>query len=506
MKLKLSYNFFVFLFFYLSVLCYLSSVFCLKSAGAEEHWEPAAIHIATTLSDGNLTVEDVVKAARAKNIKVVIITDRDFMKWEYGLWPFRNLIKKTVEMNSVFKYGVDNYLKLIKLESNKNPDMVILPGLEVAAYYHWSGSPLYRNLKISDWHKHILVFGLTGPQDYKNLPVLSNATLPKKFVAKHLLLFWPVLALFLGVIFLRKKEFSYTDDSGHVFGSYSFKWRAAGWSMLILGLLFLLNNLASPLFVFHQYADFGARPYQMLIDYCNKKGALAFWAHPEAKNISRQGDIKIETWAHVDDLWKTKDYTGYSVFYEGYEEVGKPGGEWDYLLSAYCDGKRSSPSWAIAGLAFDHGTVADFNKALDDLQIYLLLDVLNPISVLDALRRGRVYVSRGAEKNKFFLEQFSVEDTVTGKTAKVGEKIEVAGSPAIHINGDFKSLDVSPSQVQVKLVRNGKVIKVFESNAPLDVTYEDDGAPGGMSFYRIEIRNGSQLVVTNPIFVEKNKI
>jgi hypothetical protein len=471
---------------------------------AQEHWEPAAIHIATTLSDGNLTVEDVVKAARAKNIRVVIITDRDFMKWEYGLWPLRNLIKKTVEMNSVFKYGVDNYLKLIELESNKNPDMVILPGLEVAPFYHWSGSPLFRNLKISDWHKHILVFGLLRPQDYKDLPVLPNTALFNKFTPKHLLLFWPILIFFLGVVFLRKKEFSYKDDNGRVFDSYSFKWRAAGWSVIALGLLFLFNNLVSPLLEFDQYSDFGAAPYQMLIDYCNKKGALTFWAHPEAKNISRKDDIRIETWAHIDDLWKTKDYTGYSIFYEGYKEVGKPGGEWDYLLSAYCEGKRSRPAWAIAGLAFDHGTVGDFNNALDGLQVYLLLDVLNTRSVLDALRRGRVYVSRGTEKNTLFLEQFTVNDSVTGKTANVCEEIEVTGPPVIHIKGRFASLEVSQPQAQVKLVRNGKVIKIFESNTPLDITYEDGEAPGGRSFYRIEIRSGSQLVIANPIFVKRS--
>jgi hypothetical protein len=140
----------------------------------QESWVPIAIHVSTAISDGSLMLPEVINVARAKGMKAVIVTDRDFMKWEYGLWPLRNIIKKTKEMNSVFKIGVDKYLNLIESEAKRNPDIVIIPGLESAPFYYWQGIPFSENFKICDWHKHILVFGLEKPEDFRKLPVLSN--------------------------------------------------------------------------------------------------------------------------------------------------------------------------------------------------------------------------------------------------------------------------------------------------------------------------------------------
>lgn len=501
-ELKLAQNRMPFFVFCFIASYFLFSILCLN-AFAQGRWEPAAIHIATTVSDGNLTVEQVAGIARSKGVKIVIITDRDSMKWEYGLWPFRYLIKKTVEMNSVSKYGVDNYLKLIELESKKNKDMVILPGLEVSPFYYWSGSPIYGNLRIGDWHKHILVFGLTSPKDYKELPVLTNSSLAMKPVFRHIFFAWPVLTVLMGILFMTKREFSYKDDLGHVSNVYSLKWRVAGAVTIVLSIIFLLNNAASPFFEFHQYADFGSKPHQLLIDYVNQKGGQTFWAHPEAKNISRQGNIRIETWAHVKDLWDTKGYSGFSIFYEGYEEAGKIGGDWDYLLSEYCDGARDRPVWVIGGLAFDFGTQDDLKKALDDLQTYIYLDKRDPASVLGALRTGRVYVSRGAEKNKFLLTGFSVIDAGSGKSAGIGGQIDIKGRLSINIKGEFVPLEDTFRQAQIKLVRNGKLVKTFPFVSGAVISYEDADLPEGMSFYRLEIKNGSQLIVTNPIFVRK---
>ncbi len=483
-----------------SVILFLT-YFLPLNAGAQMHWEPAAIHIATTVSDGTLSADQIIDAARQKNINIVILTDRDFMRWEYGFWPLRHLIKKVVESNSIYAYGFDNYLNLIKLESSKNPGMVIIPGFEAAPYYHWSGSPLYGNLRLSDWHKHILVLGIETADDFNNLPVLSNPLLPKKFSLKHIFLLCPLLTLILGAIFLTKRESTYSDSHGNLFIKYSFKWRVAGFSVIVLSLLFFFNNLFSPSFEFNQYSDYGSSPYQKLIDYANQKGALTFWAHPEAKNISRRGNIKIETWAHEADLWNTQRYTGYSIFFEGYNQVGKIGGDWDYLLNAYCSGERSSPVWAIGGLAFDSGSVDAFKKLLDDVRTYLLVDKLDVVSVLDAIGSGRAYVSRGIEDNRLFLDSFMVSDLSRLNGAGIGQELVVKGAPFISIKWKFSSDNYPDSGFQIKLVRDGKVIKVFNESQPLEALFEDGQMPVGKSFYRLEIKNGRQLVVTNPIFV-----
>jgi hypothetical protein len=485
-----------------------------------ESWFPVAIHMSTTVSDGNLSLSEILDVAKANGISVVIPTDRDFMRWEYGLWPFRNILKITNETNSVFKFGIHNYLKLIEFESIKNPDMVIIPGIESAPFYHWDGIPYLGKtrplmewgrstplgkFRIRDWHKHILVIGLDKAGDYKNLPVLPNkAALRKPFNLASALLLWPLFALFIGLRLFFRREFNYKDDLGHELGRFSKKNRKLGAVLAAASVLLLINNQPFCFFLYDQYAEQpSARPYQVLIDYVNQKNGLTFWAHPEAKNIANQGGIGIETSEHVEDLWKTKDYTGYAVFYEGYEKVGKINGEWDYLLSDYCEGRRKKPVWAIAGLAFDHGTAEDLTKLMQDAQTYVLASARTKEGILKSLGRGRMYCSRGIDKNRIFLKDFTVTDSDSQERVVVGGEIKVKGAPIIEIKGVSFGEGTVGREVEIRLDRDGKVIQVFHVSAPFEVRYEDKDFVKGKSFYRVEIKNGSQLIVTNPIFVEK---
>jgi glycosyltransferase involved in cell wall biosynthesis len=477
-------------------------------AYAQEHWEPMAMHIATTVSDGSLDLSEIVGLARTKGVKVLVITDRDFMKWEYGLWPLRNLIKKTVESNSVFKYGIDKYLKDIALESSKNNDMVIVPGLESAPFYYWSGFPWAKNLKISDWHKHLLVVGLGKPEDIRSLPVVANKHyLMVPFGSKDIFFFWPLLLFFLGLFFLRKREFGYKDDKGREWGRFSKKDRVIGLVIVCGSLLFILNNAPFRSFAYDPYArNAGVRPYQILIDDVNRKGGVTFWAHPEAKNISKQGDVRIETWSHVEDLHKTQDYSGFAIFQEGYEQAGKVGSDWDALLGAYCRGDRKSPVWVVTGLAFDFGTKQDFLDLLDIFGMYASVSSLDEKSVVAALRQGKVYVSRGFEKNKLLLEEFYAVDPLSGEKQGVGATLRLSGDPVLKIKGRYAVADPGTAlvpKIGTKLIRNGRVVKVFDSVGPLDISYVDEGLAWGKSYYRLEIQNGGQFIVTNPIFVEK---
>ncbi|RKY42128.1 MAG: hypothetical protein DRP81_07835, partial [Candidatus Omnitrophota bacterium] len=42
---------------------------------------PAIIHIASTVSDGEYSLSEIVKIAKDNGIKVVVINDRDLMRW-----------------------------------------------------------------------------------------------------------------------------------------------------------------------------------------------------------------------------------------------------------------------------------------------------------------------------------------------------------------------------------------------------------------------------------------
>ena len=63
---------------------------------------------------------------------------------EYGLPPFRNLIRKKVELNSINSGGADKFIQAIQEVRQKYPDMIIVPGSETAPFYYWTGSPLKR--------------------------------------------------------------------------------------------------------------------------------------------------------------------------------------------------------------------------------------------------------------------------------------------------------------------------------------------------------------------------
>ncbi|HAJ57171.1 MAG TPA: hypothetical protein DCL35_05315 [Candidatus Omnitrophica bacterium] len=486
-----------------SVLCLLFSVFC-GSVYAEKHWEPVAMHVATTVSEGNLSLDQVIKAARTKDINIVIVTDRDFMKWEYGLWPLRNVFKKTRESNSVFKFGIDKYLQLIELESRKYPGMVIIPGVESAPFYYWQGLPFLKDFKISDWHKHMLVVGLKKYDEYRALPVLSNrGAIMEPYNIKSLCLLWPLVTLVFGIMMLKKRECHYEDEAGRELCKFSKKWRLGGLLLIGFSALFLFNNFPFRTLKYDQYSFAGSRPYQLLVDHVRQEGGLTFWAHPEAEYISSEAGVGIETRAHTGDLYKTRGYTGFAVFYEGYAQVGKIGGDWDRLLGAYCRGEMESPVWAVGGLAFDYGTVSDLTRRMDDVQTYVFIEGLDEDLVLEALREGRVYVSRGAWNNRFLLESFFIRDPATGKSASIGGEVDIAGMPVIEIKGGFSSAQGLVPDAEFKLIRNGEVLKAFAGAQPLDIRYDDNSLPKGRSYYRLEIKNGDQLVIVNPIFVNK---
>ncbi len=482
---------------FLSLFAYPSCVW------AEEEFiqVSAAIHINSTVSDGKYALAEITEIARLNKFQAVIFTDRDSMRWQYGLWPLRNIIKKTVESNSVFVYRPERYLNRIRRLQERNPDLVLIPGVESAPFYFWKGSPFNNTLAIHNWHRHMLLIGMEASEDYKRLPVVGNPQglwLSLRF--KDIYRFWPILVVLIGGLCLRKRQFAYKDYNGITLGDYSRAWQILGTVLIVLGLAFLINNYPFRGLKFDQYqGDLGTAPYQNFIDYANERGALCFWAHPEAEYVQKRGEIKIETLSYVKNLLKTQGYAGFTVFHEGYKQVGIPGGIWDEVLMQYCQDKRKAPVWAIAGLAFDQN--GDLSSRMQNLRNRLLVPQLNKVQVLTALKKGRMYVLRGKQSGQFILDKFTIADAVTGNNAVMGQELLLAGGVRLNITGSF--LDGNNSPVEIALIRDGKVIKVFEETAPFNVIYDDDYMPtsGQRSYYRLQIRAKDLIVITNPIFV-----
>ncbi|MCK5305944.1 MAG: hypothetical protein KAJ66_02315 [Candidatus Omnitrophica bacterium] len=476
--------------------------FCGASSGRELIQAPAAIQLSSTVSDGKHTIPEIIKIAKQNGVKIVILTDCDFMRWQYGLWPLRKIIKKTVENNSVSNYGIKRYLKEIEEAQKRNPDLAIIPGVESAPFYYWSGSLFENNLKMHNWYKHMLVIGLEKAGDYRNLPSVSNnygLLLP--FAFKDVWRLWPILILIAGVLCFKRRKFNYKDLRGHTLGPCSRGWQAVGIVVIMFSLLFLFNNFPFCRYKYDQYhGERGIGPYQNFIDYVNEKEGLTFWAHPEAEYIGRRGDVDIETNEYADHLLQARDYTGFTVFYEGYEKIGCPGGIWDEVLKEYCQNKRKAPVWAIGGLCFDQ--IGSLDENIKNLRTIFLMPRLTKTAALKALREGRMYVVGG--RRELRLDKFIIKDSFSETEGTMGNEIDLKGKAVIELSGHFLEGEAGGAdRVKIKLIRNGIVIKTFETASPFDIEYEDDYFKEDEKiYYRLEINYSEGILVSNPVFLK----
>ena len=265
---------------------------------------------------------------------------------------------------------------------------------------------------------------------------------------------------------------------------------------MFLLLFIFINNYPFSRNVFDQYhGDAGVVPFQNYIDYIHDHGGLVFWAHPEIENDSKIGNTGFSTGEHLDKMALTKNYDGYSIFYDGYEKVGFPGGLWDALLKDYCDGKRERPVWAIAGLALD--TSSDIYERIMDLNVTVFAREKSYAGILEALGSGKVYMARGAASSALAIKSFSI--SAASERAYMGDTL-AAGSGdrlLISLSGEY----TKDKQVNIKLIKDGKVIKRYAFDGIFNVEYSEEFT-GGACFYRIEIDADGLLAVTNPIFIK----
>ena len=481
-----------------NVLAVFLFVFILPfNAGAESKFVQlkTAIHISSTISDGKHSLHEIAEIAKENGISAVIFTDKSLMRWQYGLWPFQNVIKKTVASNSILRYGPKRYLEQISQIQKEFPGMILVPGIDSAPFYYWHGSLFKRTLKILNWHKHLISLGIEDADVYHCLPVTGNTkALRGEFDIFKL---WPLITLFMGIFFLNKRIYGYKDAHGRKLGPHSGGYRLSGAVIIAVSILFILNNWPFAKVRFENYRlDYGSAPYQNFIDYIDREGGVSFWTHPEAENVSRRGNVGIETTEYSYELFNTNNYTGFTIFPEGYHKIGVPGGMWDELLIQYCRGLREKPVWAIGGLAFDmKGSLAE---AMKNLQTVVLTTGKTKESLLNALRSGKMYVVKGNRSQDFSLDNFFIIDE-SGKTQGFsGDDIDIEGGPNLYIEGKFKSRQ---EEVEIKIIKRGEIVKVYKHKTPFRIIYQDNSGKEEKTYYRIEIKGKGLHLITNPIFV-----
>ncbi|MFA4911539.1 MAG: PHP domain-containing protein [Desulfobacteria bacterium] len=460
-------------------------IFCILSspiAYANDYIQiPGLIDLRSTFSDGSYSIEELVNMAKNRGLEVVIFTDHDHVEMEYGLFPFRHIIKRRVEKPSVLKIGAENYLNKIKEVGYKYPEMILIPGVESAPFYYWTGSILKGNLTAHNWEKHILIIGLEKPEDYNNLPILSGG-----FSTKYVSQFLPatlliIVSVFFSIFLIRCR------------GIY----RKIGIIVFILSLLLIINYHPFKSSMFDQYhGDQGILPYQELINYVNEKGGMTFWSHPESKSgIDKKGRIHVNTPPHPDDLVKAMGYTGFAALYGDNITVTEPYGQWDTVLQEYCLGKRAKPAWGISGADYH----SEAGGKLGEFPTIFMVKEKTKEEVLSALKNGRMYVCQGSIDYRLSLDEFTVSDPSTHSQATVGGEISAKGSPVLEIK--LSSSDKKNYTIQGRIIRSGKLINTFSGTTPLEYTYRDNYFnPNDKIYYRIDVK-GPGMLVSNPIFV-----
>jgi hypothetical protein len=402
---------------------------------------------------------------------------------EYGLPPFRNILRKRVELPSINTNGAKSYLDAISDIQKKYPDMIIIPGSETVAFYYWTGSYFKKNLTAHDHEKRILTIGMENPEDYENLPILHNG-----FSMQYLRMAIPEILLFSIIL---------------VLAVFLIKWRGfyriAGIIMFIWCVASIANSNMFRSSPFDQYHGAqGTAPYRLLTDYVNSRGGLTFWNYPETKSGTRKlGPIMVDTPPYPEVLEESEGYTGFAALYGDNITVTEPGNVWDRVLTAYCKGIRSRPVWGISTADFHEEGGA--GEKLGNFPTIFLVREKSRKGVMEALRNGKMYAYRGGYLQFVRLDEFSVY-SLDGKNEGIsGDEIVLKNNPRVKIS--ISAAEVSERKVKVRLIRSGELIETFEGTLPMQIDYEDNYyEPGRKIYYRLDMQ-GQGKIVSNPIFV-----
>ncbi len=456
----------------------------------------ATVHVHSSASTGALTVEALAERAEELGLDALILTDNFSLRYEYGLWPLPGLIKQHVSFPSVLEYGIERYLDEIAAAQSRHPKLIILPGVEVAPYYYWTGSILKRTLTMHNAQRNLLVIGLTKPDDYRSLPASGNPS-SYTFDWRGAMNGVPMLLAIPAVWLWRPLRRDTNRRSLR---------RAIACVLIVLAVALVANAwpLSQP--AFSSYDDrLGYRPYQALIDDVRAKGGLVFWSMIEARDFHEYaagplGIVTVKTEPHLESLLQTSGYTGFGGLYQDGRTGIKPGELWDRLLQLPTSEQRPIPV-LIGELAF-HG-FTDAGKDLHRLVTVLWVKERTAAGVLEALQSGHSYaVGDGDQHVQLRLDEFRVVCQGGTKSASVGDRLEPGGARDLMVRLSVTAVDRGRHPVKVRVIRSGQILAQLAGQTPFRIDWPDTTAPIAERItYRVEI-TGSGELLSNPIVVE----
>lgn len=442
------------------------------------------IDVKSRFSDGCSSVQELGALAKANGVDAVIFGDYARDSLEYGFFPFERLFKKKNENPSVLNTGAAAYLADIGDNDKQFSETLLIPGVEVAPFYYWTGSPFEKDLIANNWNKHLLVMGLDRPEDLEQLPIL-NSNFSKHFIGSYQGVFGGLVVLFLASLVA-------------VYKGYYRKLTIPAAAVVFL---VTVNNHPFQSSDFDQYAgDQGIQPYQDVIDYVRSKGGMVFWNHLESKFSQRVTDnIGRKTLPHAEDAVLSKGYSGLQVVTGEPSLIMEPGNEWDHVLTEYVRGERRSPAWGYGGNDFqcqDTG-VHKFGMA----RTIFLVREKSREAVLDAIQSGRMYAEHQPSDDRLSLDEFTVSDKTTGSVGTMGEEIMVVDYPEIKVK--VHTLKSGGKTAKFSIIRNGKEVKRETIALPYELNWRDvEVERSGMVYYRVNVTvDLADHIVSNPIFV-----
>ena len=479
--------------------------FCLiSSAQVESQWRSGIVRVNTDVSAGLESFDEVAQKAADSGLDFIVFSDQLIVHAEYGIIPFEHVFKISRSRKSITSFGVEEYLAKIRKADMQFPDMVLIPGADIAPHYYWTGIPFSNTFMTNQFSEQLTVFGPLEPEFYRSLPVIHNEK--TVFSSTSFLKLLPLLLVVLGMLifFLRKKG-GYTDQQGNIYDPCGKR------ICLFMGILFIIVGLAWTIenrpftegVNFDQYKNFGVSPYQQVIDYIRdnaKDGKCAiFWSAPEAKMKVKLFGAKLISIPYLNDILATKGHNGFAGIYGDALTAQKPGHEWDKLLIEYCQGKRKIKPVILGELDY-HGK----GRKIDLIQTVVAVDKFDADSILKAICEGKSYAYANVRKNKLIIEEISMRNK--NDSASMGDTLEVAENEDVEffIKGRIEGEDTEKNVTSITLISNGKAIRFrkttgsdFEIKFPLKFNL-NAGKKGYVRF--LLETNQAGFIYSNPIF------
>lgn len=451
----------------------------------------AAFHVHSRFSTGNESLEAIAARAVEHGLDVIVVSDDDLLRVDYGLPFLRDLAKVTQKENAVFSHStVAEYLAEIRRVDELFSDLILIDAVESAPFYYWAMEE-GGAWSVRHWNKHMLAVDLRTEEAYEGLPVLGSDSI-WEWRWQSLALLWPVAGLL------------YAFWLGRSLHGRVVRYAIAAVSVVCLANSAVVGFKVPSMDPYH--GDLGPVPYQRFIDYVEEQGGLSFWAHPEAASTIPprsflNGLLRVtsRTDPHAADLVATRDYTGFASLYADHITATEPGGEWDRVLTEYLSGSRRRPVWGTGDIDYH---VDEEGGRIHDISTVFLVRSRERSQVMRSLRGGHMYAVRGGD-DALRLSSFTVS-TEAG-TAIAGE--EIPGYGRAHLSLSLDTFDGTEDEVHVRVIRGDgsgeiRVMDEVSGISPFVLDRVDmDIEAGRRVYYRLLARSATSMLTSNPIFV-----